>query len=58
VVFMDHFRVIRLPHVECVAFGILTTDNEVHWFLGVPANSRRFVFKIDLVDWSVASDIV
>ena len=57
-VFMDHFRVVRLPHVESVAFGILTSDNEVHWLLGVPADSRRFVFKIDLVDRGVASDVV
>lgn len=39
VVFVDHFGLVGFSHVEGVDVTVLVADTEVHWLLGVPAES-------------------
>jgi len=58
VVLVNHLWLVKLSHVKRVAVGVFIANNDVHGFLGVPAESRRLVLHVDFLQRTFASQVV
>ena len=58
VVLMDHFRLLRLSHIERITMRVFVSNHEIHRLLWVPTDCCTFIFQVDFVNGCVSTDVV
>lgn len=58
VILVDNLCFVHLAHIEAVTVGVIRPNSEVNRLDGVPADATALVSHVDLLDWSLASNIV